>query len=179
MRKSYRALKRDRPIMDQFSFHPYGVKSKAPPSAKHPRSTTITLNDYDKLVKLLRKAFKRTAQPAGKRLPIVYDEYGVQSRIPTEKDSLYTEHTSPAAADVVSERKQARYYLEALDIAANQPSVVGFLFFHTVDETDLRRWQSGLFYPDFTPKSSMASVAEKIRAFTAPPVALPAAPPPA
>ena len=71
---------------------------------------------------------------------------------------------SPAAADAVDEAMQALYYQRALEIAAGQPNVVGFLFFHTVDEQDLRRWQSGLFYPDFTPKTSMAAVRSEILA---------------
>ncbi len=31
-----------------------------------------------------------------------------------------------------------------------------------VDEADLRRWQSGLYYPDFTPKKSLAPVRNAI-----------------
>jgi hypothetical protein len=31
-----------------------------------------------------------------------------------------------------------------------------------VDENDLRRWQSGLFYPDLTPKTSFAPVRDAI-----------------
>ena len=33
-----------------------------------------------------------------------------------------------------------------------------FLIFHVADEPDLDRWQSGVFYADDTPKSSMAPV---------------------
>ena len=34
----------------------------------------------------------------------------------------------------------------------------GFLIFHVEDESDLGRWQSGLYYADDTPKSSLPAV---------------------
>jgi len=39
-----------------------------------------------------------------------------------------------------------------------QPNIVGLLIFHAFDETALDRFQSGLYYPDQTPKSSLATV---------------------
>ena len=47
-------------------------------------------------------------------------------------------------APAVGEETQARYYAKALQLAACQPNVVGLLFFHVSDETDLDRWQSGV-----------------------------------
>ena len=163
MGAAYRALGRTAPIMDQLAFHPYGASSRTPPWKRNPSSTTISLGDYDKLVATLGRAFDGTAQP-GSALPIVYDEYGVQTKIPPAKAALYTNADSPAAVDFVDEGTQALYYGRALEIAWSQPNVVGFLFFHTVDEPDLRRWQSGLFYPDFTPKSSLPGVLSMIQA---------------
>lgn len=163
MGEAYRASGRAEPIMDQFAFHPYGEKSSSPPAAKHPRSTTISLNDYDKLVGFLGRAFDGSLQK-GSTLPIVYDEYGVQSAIPPSKLTLYTEAASPAAADAVTEETQASYYREALQLAYCQPNVQGFLFFHTVDEADMRRWQSGIYYPDGTPKSSFGRVRDAVLA---------------
>ena len=171
MGAAYRSLGRAAPIMDQFAFHPYGASSRTPPWKKNRNSTTISLSDYDRLVAALGKAFDGTAQP-GSSLPIVYDEYGVQTKIPRAKAALYSNGDSPAVADAVDEATQALYYQRALEIAARQPNVVGFLFFHTVDEPDLRRWQSGLFYPDFTPKTSLPAVLSTI-------LALRGGPPPA
>jgi hypothetical protein len=37
--------------------------------------------------------------------------------------------------------------------------VVGLLFFHVSDESDLDRWQSGVYYADDTPKSDLPVVA--------------------
>jgi hypothetical protein len=158
MAKAYRQLKRRTPIMDAFAFHPYLIPSRLPPTFRHahPRNTTIGLSDYDKLTKALA-SFDRTAQP-GSTLPIVYDEFGYQSVIPPHKESLYTHLDTPVARDAISEALQAQYYRQALAIAQCQPNVTGMLLFHVTDEEDARAWQSGVFYADDTPKSSLAPV---------------------
>ena len=97
-------------------------------------------------------AFDGTAQ-LGSKLPIVYDEYGVDSQIPTAKRHFYGGQ-EPATTKPVSEGVQAAYYREALELAACQPTVRGFLIFHVTDETDYNRWQSGVYYADGTPKAS-------------------------
>jgi hypothetical protein len=153
---AYRAMNRTRPIMDGFSFHPYGENSSTPPTFAHPNGTSIGLADYDKLVALLGQAFDGTAQK-GSKLPIVYDEYGVDSTIPPPKGHFYGGR-EPATTKPVSERVQAAYYREALLMAACQPNVRGFLIFHVTDETDYNRWQSGVYYADGTPKTSRAFV---------------------
>src|SRR5262249_56593077 len=86
---AYRASVRTAPIMDAFTFHPYGESSNIGPDFPHPNSTAIGLADYSKLVSLLGQAFDGTAQP-GSTLPILYDEYGVESTIPETKVPLYT-----------------------------------------------------------------------------------------
>jgi hypothetical protein len=153
---AYRAMKRNKPIMDGFSFHPYGENSSTPPTLVHTSGTSLGLADYPKLVSLLGNAFNGTAQK-GSTLPIVYDEYGVDSQIPMTKRSFYG-GTEPATTKPVSEGVQAAYYDEALKLAACQPTVRGFLIFHVTDETDYNRWQSGVYYADGTPKSSRALV---------------------
>jgi hypothetical protein len=160
MGTAYRALKRNRPIMDGFSFHPYGENSSTPPDIAHPLGTSLGLADYPRLVALLGKAFNGTAQP-GSKLPIVYDEYGVDSQIPDAKRSFYG-GKEPATTKPVSEGVQAAYYDEALRMAACQPTVRGFLIFHVTDETDYNRWQSGVYYADGTPKASRALVKHAI-----------------
>ena len=154
--------------MDMFALHPYLETSKLAPTFSHPLSRVIALNDYGKLVALLGEAFDGTAQ-RGTTLPILYDEFGVQSRIVPAKARLYTNGTTRVAGDAVSEAIQAAFYREALELAACQPTVVGLLLFHVSDESDLRAWQSGLYYSDDTPKSSLAPVrdaAEAARANT-------------
>ena len=156
---AYRTSKRKQPLMDMLAFHPYLEKSSLPPTFSHPRNKYISLNDYVKLTALLSEAFDGTAQ-RGSTLPILYDEFGVQSQIVPSKSGLYANADSPVAEDAVPETTQAAYYRQALELATCQPTVVGLLFFHVSDESDLRAWQSGLFYFDDTPKSSMAPVRE-------------------
>src|SRR5262249_11148173 len=158
---AYRRSGRTLPIMDAFSLHPYQDNSSIPPSFAHPRSTTISLADYPKLVAQLGKAFDGTPQ-VGSRLPIVYDEFGVQSMIPSSKTSVYTGFAPPSDRPV-SEAVQGTYYAEALALAACQPTVKAILIFHVSDESKLDRWQSGVFYADDTPKASLPVVQRAIR----------------
>jgi hypothetical protein len=161
MGATYRASGRQIPVMDELALHPYEDTSALPPSFQHPNTSTIALADYNKLVTLLGQAFDGTAQP-GSALPIVYDEFGVESAIPAAKADLYS-GTEPATTHPVDEATQARYYHDALAIAFCQPNVRGFFFLHTVDERPLDRWQSGLFYADETPKSGFESVRNAVR----------------
>jgi hypothetical protein len=160
---AYRKSHRRRPLMDVLAIHPYGESSQTPPTASHPRSTTIALADYSKLVKLVRSAFHGTAQRSAS-LPILYSEYGVQTKIPAAKRRAYTNLAVATAADAVSERRQADYYRQAIRLAYCQPTVAGLLFFHVSDESNLDRWQSGLFYADNTPKSGLALVRQAAQA---------------
>ncbi len=152
MGQAYRDSARTTPIMDGFAFHPYEDNSSiAPVTGTHPNSTTIALADYGKLVASLGEAFGNYT------LPIWYDEFGVESQIPPAKQSLYT-NTEPATTKPVPEATQAAYYRQAVQLAFCQPNVRGLLLFHAFDERDLTGWQSGFYYADDTPKSSLAPV---------------------
>jgi len=154
---AYRASGRTTPIMDAFAFHPYEDNSSIEPvKGLHPKSTTVAIGDYGKLVALLGQAFDGTAQ-AGSQLPIYYDEFGVQTQIPAAKASLYT-GAEPAQTKPVAVQTQARFYREAVQLAFCEPTVRGLFLFHSVDETDLHAWQSGLYYPDGTAKTSLPGV---------------------
>ena len=78
---AYRASGRTAPVMDGFVHHPYAESSRVPLDQPHPRTTTIGLADYDKLVGLLGAAFDETEQ-AGSELPILYGEIGVETSVP-------------------------------------------------------------------------------------------------
>lgn len=158
---AYRASGRTTPIMDAFAFHPYNDTSSQPPTFQHPNSSTVTLADYSKLVALLGKAFDGTAQP-GSAIPIVYDEYGVESTVPPEHAGAYT-GTEPATTKPVDEATQADYYRQALQLAFCQPTVQTLLLFHVVDEPALSAWQSGVYYADGTPKASRDPVTAAVR----------------
>lgn len=175
--QAYRASRRRKPIMDWLAFHPYGEHSSQPPEfRRHPRSKTIGLNDYGKLVKALRQAFDGTRQ-RGATLPILYAEYGIEAAVPFERADAYTgrEHTTTRP---VSELTQGNFYRRALALARCQPTVKGFLLFLLTDEPALDRWQSGLLYPDDSPKTSFAAVRDAVTSVRAPgsPCGLP--PPP-
>src|ERR671934_1811017 len=121
MGAAYKASGRTTPIMDAFAFHPYGDNSSQPPTFEHPNSTTIALADYPKLVALLGRAFDGTAQ-RGSTLPIVYDEFGVETVIPPGKAPLYT-GVEPATIHPVDEQTQGVYYRQAIALAFCQPNV--------------------------------------------------------
>jgi len=157
---AYRASGRTLPVMDGFAFHPYPDNSSVSPDLPHPRSTSIGLADYGKLVGLLGGAFDGTAQQ-GSSLPILYDEFGIESAIPAGKAGLYT-GTEPTTTKPVDEYRQAAAYDLGLRLAFCQPTVAGVLLFHSQDESALLSWQSGVYYADGTPKSSLPAVRDSL-----------------
>jgi hypothetical protein len=154
---AYKQSGRKKRIMDMFALHPYAVASRLAPTFANPRNTSIGVADYEKLRKLLGRAFGGTPQP-GAGLPILYDEFGYQSTIPAAKRRVYRNLGSPAARDAIPEARQAAYYRQAFALAQCQPTVAGMLIFHVADERDGNAWQSGVYYADNTPKSSLAAV---------------------
>jgi len=148
---AYRASGRTAPIMDAFSMHVYGETSRVPPTKAHPRSTTIGIADYDRLVTLVRDALGRTT-------PIVYGEYGVNTMVPPSERSAYTGE-QVASKQPVDAATQARFYAQAIRLAACQPLVQMLLFFHVTDEPQLEHLQTGMYYADRRPKPGLAEVA--------------------
>jgi hypothetical protein len=152
---AYRASGRDRPVMDGFVHHPYAESSAVPLDQPHPRTRTIGLADYEKLVGVLREAFDGTAQRSSD-LPLLWGEIGVETAIPDARRAPYR---GVEVAPVVEEAAQAAAYRRVLELSLCQPTVEGVLFFHLRDEPVLEGWQSGLRYADGAPKSSNAAVA--------------------
>ncbi len=58
------------------------------------------------------------------------------------------------------EDTQADYYRQAFELAACQPTVIAVYIFHLFDEADLNRWQSGPYYTDTKPKSSLDAISK-------------------
>jgi hypothetical protein len=160
---AYRASGRQVPIMDMLAIHVYEDNSSLPPTFQHPNpaNTTISVNDYTKLESVLSRAFDGTAQP-GSTLPIDYGEFGVETQIPAAKAALYT-GKEPATTKPTDETTQGLYYRQALALTFCQPNVTAFFFLHAVDEPDLDRWQSGVYYANATPKTSLPAVLQAIR----------------
>jgi hypothetical protein len=153
---AYKTSGRLIPIMDAFAFHPYPESSATGPNFPHPNGTSIGLADYTKLVGLLGAAFDGTAQK-GSALPILYDEFGIETTIPETKASLYI-GTEPVTTKPVDEAVQAQMYLQAMQMTFCQPTAMGILLFHVQDEPALSAWQSGEFYVDGTSKASLYPV---------------------
>jgi hypothetical protein len=58
----------------------------------------------------------------------------------------------------VGELTQASFYAQAFQLAFCQQNVKAILVFSLRDEVNLAGWQSGVYYVDGTPKSSLAAV---------------------
>ena len=153
---AYRASGRQLPVMDAFAFHPYPETSATGPALTHANGTSIGLADYPKLVSLLGEAFDGTAQ-RGKGLPILYDEFGIETQLPPAKAGLYS-GTEPATTKPVDEATQAAMLTQAMQMTFCQPTVLGLMLFHVQDEPALGAWQSGEFYVDGSPKASLGPV---------------------
>jgi hypothetical protein len=160
--EAYRSSPRTTPFMDGFAFHPYGINSSSAVDLPPTDSDHLGLVDQNKLVRLLGRAFDGTAQ-VGSGLPILYDEYGIESIVPQEKAASYVGR-EPTTTRPVAELAQASAYAQALKLAYCQSNVAGVLLFHAQDEPGLSGWQSGLYYPDGTPKSSLAVVRDTMDA---------------
>jgi hypothetical protein len=148
---AYRASGRTRPLMDAFSMHVYGATARETPSTPHPGTTTIGIADYARLESLLQNALGRTT-------PIVYGEYGVNTTVPLDESNAYT-GAEVASKQPVDAPTQARYYAEAIRLAACQPLVEMLLFFHITDEPQLEHFQTGLYYANHAPKAGLDEVA--------------------
>lgn len=170
MGKAYRQSGRTKPIMDALAIHPYLDSSDIPPTHQHLMSREITIGDYGKLLSVLTRAFDGSGQ-RGSTLPIVYAEFGVETRVPQTLAGLYA-GVEPSTTHPVDERTQARYYALAMQMAACQRTVRTFLVFRLIDSPQLPDWQSGLYYADGkTAKSSrtaIAAAARRWRAVSAP-----------
>jgi hypothetical protein len=160
--EAYRRSGRSTPFMDGFAFHPYGINSSSAVDLPPSDPDHLALIDQNKLVRLLGRAFDGTAQ-VGSGLPILYDEYGIESVVPSDKSSLYS-GTEPRTTKPVSETMQAAAYAQALKLAYCQSNVAGVLLFHSHDEEGLLGWQSGLYYPDGSAKSSLGVVRDTLDA---------------
>jgi hypothetical protein len=148
--------------MDGFAFHPYGINSSTAVDLPPTDIDHLGLIDQNRLVRLLGRAFDGTGQ-IGAGLPILYDEYGIESVVPADKASLYT-GSEPRTTRPLDELAQAASYAQALRLAYCQSNVAGMLLFHSKDEPGLPGWQSGLYYPDGSPKASLPIVRDTLDA---------------
>ena len=161
--QAYRQSGRETPIADWWAHHPYQNSRKEAPRTIH-AGTNISLGDYPKLILALRRAFEGTAQAW--QLPIVYDEYGIESSIPEHELAAYTHTSWVGEGELPSPAEQGQLLAEAIETASRQRRVRAMFLFLLVDQPNMGGWQSGLYYANLTPKPSLSSVRHAIQALT-------------
>jgi hypothetical protein len=145
---AYRTSGRLGPVMDELAFAP------APAAGKN----LWPLASIPTLVTTLGADFASGGQP-GSALPLIVDGISVQSAIPAGELGLYS---SPSAGTTgVDEATQAAAYTAALKTVACRQNVIAVLLGRLVDGPAPGA-QSGLFYPDGTPKTSLTAVAQAV-----------------
>ena len=103
-------------------------------------------------MKVLGQAFDGTKQ-VGSKIPIVYDEYGIQSTIPKNKARKYTgREPGLDEARLPGRAGSALQARRSASRSASRPCKAMFLY-HAFDEVGTRQWQSGLYYVDHTRES--------------------------
>jgi hypothetical protein len=174
--KAYRDSGRTKPLMDEFSFHPYANLNDQAYSKGYQWPNVGGAN-FDRLKQAFWDGFHGTgqkvfAEQAGGRetqragadgscdnpvsssvLCMNLDEAGTQTSV-----GGHGGYAGSESVDVVDEATQARFYTELLGIAACDPSIESLLFFDLIDETDLERWQSGQIYADGAKKQSYGAI---------------------
>jgi hypothetical protein len=162
----YKASGRTKPIFDTFGYIPKALGSAERPWTKHADATAFGIGDYDSLVAALTTGFQGTTQPVPGQsgTAIWYLAQGYQSAPDSAHAGQYTgteNDSSPVAALSPNEASdtgsgpgldQPLQLADAMKIAYCQPFVGAFFNFHLVDEKDLAGWQSGVYWPDGSPK---------------------------
>jgi hypothetical protein len=155
MGQAYRRSHRRARIFDAWGQNVYGSSSKERPWVRH--RLDIGLGDYDRLLSYLKSAFGGTRQPVPgqKDVRIWYLEDGFQTGV-AAKRSFYgnTETDRAVIAPLGGRVDQASQLTDAIRLAYCQPAVGGFFNFLLADESNLRGWQSGVLFSDWTAKPS-------------------------
>jgi hypothetical protein len=154
MGKAFRASKRKKPLMDEFSFHPY-PKSDRDPLMRGYSWPNAGIPNLDRIKQAFWDAFHGTAQPTfpegrsrhGLRFRL--DEVGWQVAVVPGFESHYF---GQETVDTTNEAAQADVYGGLIPFLACDPSVRSVLFFGLRDEPDLDRWQAGLLRAEGSPR---------------------------
>jgi hypothetical protein len=160
MGAAYRGLARAKPLMDEFSFHPY-PKTDRDPLMRGYRWPNAGVPNLSRIKQAFWDAFHGTRQPlfaeGGRADGVTFrlDEVGWQVRIDPSAQHAYegVENIQPTDED-----SQARIYGELIRFLACDRSVGSLLFFGLVDEPDLDRWQAGLVRADGTLRPAYGAV---------------------
>jgi hypothetical protein len=157
---AYRGSARRRPIMDEFSFHPY-PKSDRDPHLKGYQWPNAGVPNLDRIKQAVWDAFNGTRQPlfaergrAG-GLKFRLDEVGWQVRVIASAAHAYEGRENVPTTE---EGRQAQIYGSVIRYLACDPSVRSLLFFGLIDEPLLDRWQAALLRADGTPRPAYGVV---------------------
>ena len=171
---AYRASGRAEPLFDTVGHNPYPNFSSERPRTEHRSLKAIGQGDHARLTDALEDAFEGTGQPVPgeDEVTIWYLEQGFQTAVEPEKSPSYTgTETDRFALPSWSARAgsrsgnapdQATQLADAIRLAYCQPNVGAYFNFLLVDEPDLRGWQSGVFWTDWTPKPSYPAFREAV-----------------
>jgi hypothetical protein len=157
---AYRGSARRRPIMDEFSFHPY-PRSDRDPALKGYQWPNAGVANLDRVKQAFWDAFNGTRQPVfaerGRSGGIKFrlDEVGWQVRV---IDSAAHAYEGSENVPTTEEAQQAQIYASLISYLACDPSVRSLLFFGLVDEPILDRWQAALIRADGTRRPAYDAV---------------------
>jgi hypothetical protein len=149
---AYRGSARRRPIMDEFSFHPY-PRSDRDPHLKGYQWPNAGVPNLDRIKQAFWDAFNGTRQPTfaerGRSggLKFRLDEVGWQVRVIPSAAHAYEGRENVPTTE---EGRQAQIYGGLIRYLACDPSVRSLLFFGLIDEPILDRWQAALVRADGT-----------------------------
>jgi hypothetical protein len=161
MGAAYRASGRTKPLMDEFSYHPYPKKDTDSFTEGYVWPNAGVTN-FDRIKQAFWDAFGGTGQKTFENgLLVKLDEVGWQVAVAPENLPAYFGAESIAPT---SEANQAAIYATLLRYVACDPSVESVLFFGLQDEPNLERWQAGLMRADGTARPSYDSVRSTIAA---------------
>jgi hypothetical protein len=149
---AYRGSARRRPIMDEFSFHPYPRSDRDPvlkgyqwPNAGVPNLDRIKQAFWDAFGGTRQLTFAERGRAGGIKFRL--DEVGWQVRVVPSAAHAYEGSENVPTTD---EGAQAQIYGSLIRYLACDPSVRSLLFFGLVDEPILDRWQAALVRADGT-----------------------------
>ena len=153
----YRRMKRNRPLMDSFSFHPYPRINTDDPMTGYPGRTSASRTSTGSS----RRFTTRSRAPRSRR----------SRRGSRSASTRWATRRRPRASPATAARRrcrrstrptQARYYTQLIRFFACDPAVDSINVFHLVDESDLGGLQSGMVRVDGSRKPSYAAVKEAI-----------------
>jgi hypothetical protein len=163
MGRAYRRSHRRARIFDAWGQNVYGASSRERPWIRH--RVDIGEGDYPRLLSYLRSAFGGTRQPVpGKKdVRIWYLEDGFQTGVAAKRSFYRNGETDRAVVAPLGGRvNQASQLTDAIRLAYCQPAVGGFFNFLLADESNLRGWQSGILFSDWSRKPSYQALKKVI-----------------